>query len=295
MNSNSILEEEYVLSVRLMTYNHEAFIEDALRGIDMQKTDFVFEVVVGDDFSKDGTLERIKKFSFSNPNLILKILNRPIGDEYYKKRQEMGRLYNFVDIINNCSGKYIALLDGDDYWTDPLKLQKQVDLIEEQERFSGCFHDTLILNENESKPVLKPWRKYEKEIFCLKDLISTISPFHTSSFVFRKESLCVPNWFFDVQSGDMALFVLIGLNGSFYRIDEPMSVYRKNANGVTNFIGINEYHINRIKLWNYFKEMCPMKFRPKVEKVIGFHENQLRITSMNSNKWYNFFQKLINK
>jgi len=111
-----------------MVYNQEEFIDEAMKGIMMQKTDFKVEVVVGDDFSTDKTLELIRKYE-NTENIHIKILDRKKGDAYWTKRQAKGRLYNFINIIENCSGKYIALLDGDDYWTDPAKLQKQFDLL----------------------------------------------------------------------------------------------------------------------------------------------------------------------
>ena len=131
-----IYNDSPLVSVRLMTYNHAPFIKNAMQGIMMQKTSFKIEVVVGDDFSKDNTLEIIKKFS-DTENIKLKILNREIHDDYWFQRQENGRIYNFYNILKNCKGNYIALLDGDDYWTDPYKLQKQVDFLEENPRL--CY------------------------------------------------------------------------------------------------------------------------------------------------------------
>src|SRR5690606_33947270 len=120
----------YTVSVRLMTFNHAPFIREAIESILMQKTNFFVEVVVGDDFSTDSTLDILKQYE-STDNIHIKILNRKKGDEYWFKRQERGRSYNFQNILENCTGKYVALLDGDDYWIDPLKLQKQVDFLEE--------------------------------------------------------------------------------------------------------------------------------------------------------------------
>jgi glycosyltransferase involved in cell wall biosynthesis len=120
------ISPEYKLSVRLMTYMHEPFIKQAMNVIMMQKTDFKIEVVVGDDFSTDQTLEIIKSYK-NTESIDVKILKREKGDEYWQKRQKLGRVYNFSNISENCIGKYIDLLDVDDYWKDPLKLQKQVD------------------------------------------------------------------------------------------------------------------------------------------------------------------------
>lgn len=138
-----------LLSVRLMTYNHEPFIAQAIEGCLMQKTNFPFEIVIGDDFSTDNTLAIAKKYEQENPEKI-RVLKRTVGDEYWKKRQKIGRYQNFIDILENCKGKYIALLDGDDYWTDPKKLQKQVDFLEKYDEYSFCCHAFQKVNSNKS-------------------------------------------------------------------------------------------------------------------------------------------------
>src|SRR5690554_2259973 len=173
-----------VVSVRLMTYNHEKFIHQAMESILSQKVDFPVEVVVGDDFSTDNTLSIIRKFK-STKSIHIHILERAKGDEYWKKRQAQGRIYNFINILENCKGKYIALLDGDDYWTDPLKLQKQVDFLEAHSDFVGVFHNTGFIDERCEKPTLTSWRSYEQDVFVAKDTIRKLSLFHTSSYLFR--------------------------------------------------------------------------------------------------------------
>ncbi|MEH6535821.1 MAG: glycosyltransferase [Psychroserpens sp.] len=137
-----------LLSIRLMSYNHGEFIDEALEGVNNQNTNFKFEVVIGDDFSTDDTLRKIQAFQFTNPNLTVHILERKKGDDYDLMRQKTGRLYNFYDIINHCQGKYIALLDGDDYWTDPLKLQKQVDFLELNLEYTFSFTRFEVKDDN---------------------------------------------------------------------------------------------------------------------------------------------------
>ena len=136
---------QYSVSVRLMVYNHEPYIREAINGILIQRTNFLVEVVIGDDFSTDKSLDIIREYE-NTSNVHFKILERKVGDKYWLDRQKLGRLHNFYNIIENCKGKYIALLDGDDYWTDPFKLQKQVDFLEMYDDYVVCSHDAKIID-----------------------------------------------------------------------------------------------------------------------------------------------------
>jgi glycosyltransferase involved in cell wall biosynthesis len=264
-----------MLSVRLMTYMHANFIRDAMDGIMMQKTDFKIEVVVGDDFSTDGTLDIIRTYS-DTENIQIKILERKKGGVYWQKRQELGRLYNFTNILENCTGKYIALLDGDDDWTDPLKLQKQVDFLEENEDFVGVFHNTACIDERQLNPKLEPWRTYDRDIFTARDTIRQLSLFHTSSYCFQNLdfnfSLIVNP---KISSGDMMLLGLISKYGKLKLLDKIMSVYRKNDGGVTSSESLIKYHTNRINLAKTLNHYFENKFQQRADQVIEFHKEQL--------------------
>lgn len=137
---------EPLLSVRLISYNHEKFIRKALDSAIAQLTNFPIEIVIGDDFSTDSTLSICLEYQQKFPNKI-RVLNRKVGDEYYVNRQRVGMMWNLIDVIKNCRGKYIAILEGDDYWIDPYKLQKQVDYMEARPDCSMTFHDALVLDE----------------------------------------------------------------------------------------------------------------------------------------------------
>lgn len=261
-----------MLSVRLMTYNHEPFIEDALNSIFKQEANFVFEIVIGDDFSTDNTLQIIKEFIQKNnkSNILWNLLKREKGDEYDIERQRVGRLANFYNILENCKGKYIALLDGDDYWTDPLKLQKQVDFLEENEEYSGSYTDTMSLNNG----AFSPWRKALKPFMGLEDVIALWAPFHTSSFVFKANVLNSIdfNIFQNIQSGDLFIFTLVAMNGLLAKVECEPTVYRKNETGITNTSNHQSYllHINRILLWLLVKEITN-KGHDKIDEVIIKH------------------------
>ncbi len=240
------------LSVRLQTYNHAKYIKRALDGILMQITDFAFEVVIGDDFSTDNTLNIIRSYKDTN-TVNIRILKRTIGGEYYLNRKKHGRLYNFYDIIKNCKGSYIALLDGDDYWIDPSKLQKQVNFLESNHNYSLCFHNALIMWDDKHRPP-----KY----FCSKnqnlksDITDVINNWFvpTSSIVFRANlnNNCLPSWFLKIYNGDLALQLIVAEHGDFYYIDEVMSIYRKSIDGlsaINSSLYITEKQIETLSLY----------------------------------------------
>ena len=119
-----------LVSVCTITYNHEKFIAEALDSFLMQETDFPFELVVDDDCSPDGTADVVRQYMIKFPNIIKPNL----------REKNVGMMPNFIENMKRAKGKYIALCEGDDYWTDPLKLQKQVDFLEGNEGYVCAYH-----------------------------------------------------------------------------------------------------------------------------------------------------------
>lgn len=212
-------EYSFLVSVRLMTYNHESFICKAMDSILMQKTDFPFEVVIGDDFSTDRTLNILKEYKDTS-NVQINILNRKINDEYWKKRQEFGRIYNFVNILQNCKGKYIALLDGDDYWVDKNKLQEQVAFLESNPDFTMCFTNVCLVNKKDNI-IVKSLLNYQVDTFTHETFVAKISP-PTMTTVFRKDALPLnfPDDFNKVTNADMFLKAMLSREGKVKFIDK---------------------------------------------------------------------------
>jgi len=252
--------EEYKLSVRLMTYMHETFIKEAMDGIMMQKTDFKIEVVVGDDFSTDRTLDIIK--SYQNTDQIhIKILDRQNGDAYWQKRQKLGRLYNFINIIENCTGKYVALLDGDDYWTDPFKLQKQVDFLEQNPTFSMCGAVAQCLKMGDTeKEFDNAFLSNRKEILQTEDFLSGY-PVHTATVLFRTSMIKLPDWMLNVSNGDLVLFSLLAEKGPVGFINEKMSVYRITGYGVWSSMSLVKRYYAFQNTSNYLNKHFKKKYQ----------------------------------
>ena len=137
-------EKTPLVSVCTLAYNHEPYIRECLDGILMQKTDFAFELLIHDDASTDGTADIIREYETKYPDIIKPIYQT---ENQYSKGVKVSLTYQYP----RAKGKYIAMCEGDDYWTDPLKLQKQVDFMEANEDIPCCFHRVDIFRQNENK------------------------------------------------------------------------------------------------------------------------------------------------
>lgn len=247
------MSDDYMVSVRLMTYNHAAYIDKAISSILEQRTDFLVEIVVGDDFSTDGTLEKIQKYSDIG-NFRFNILRRQYGDEYWEKRQQLGRLYNFVNIIENCSGKYIALLDGDDYWTDSTKLQKQIEFLELNGEYVLSFHQVKMLDLNGTIRA-DDLTKVPDNFETIDILASKGNYIQTPSVVFRNIYRDFPEGFVQSPIGDYFLYMLLAQNGKLKYIEQPMAIYRKDVgvwSNVSYFKRTFKTSITHVLLYSYF-------------------------------------------
>jgi len=219
-----------LVSVCVVTYQHKAFIRQCLDGIIMQKTKFLFEIILGEDESTDGTREICKEYAEKYPDKI-RLFLRSRKDVIYINQHATGR-YNFIENVKAARGKYIAFCEGDDYWTDEYKLQKQVDFLEANPAYSLCFHNYILRNEKENseKTKFSPG-EIEKTDFVTEDILGAWF-IATASTVFRRENLVLPEWFINVESGDVALLLLLSLKGPFKYLDEVMCVYRMHPSGI---------------------------------------------------------------
>lgn len=132
-----MINQQPVVSVVVITYGHELYIEQTIKGVFTQKTDFTVELIIANDSSPDHTDDVVKKILLETPaNINVKYTRHPIN---------IGVMPNFAWAINQSSGKYIALCEGDDYWNDPLKLQKQVNALENNPIIDICTHPSIRL------------------------------------------------------------------------------------------------------------------------------------------------------
>lgn len=266
MNSKSV-------SVVMTTYKHEHLIRQAVEGVLMQQCDFDVELILADDCSPDNTQTVIKNL----------IDNHPKGSriKYTRHLQNKGMIKNFIWAYGQCSGKYVALCEGDDYWTDPLKLQKQIDFLDDNPEFSFCFHDAVILVENTGKESL---RIGDYKIDETPDLNSVIiqNNVATASLLFRRDALKeFPDWYYQTDKDDYSIVVLLAESGLGKYMHEAMSVYRVHDGGVWSGINDPLYFIDQdLKFYDllndYFKDPnirnSILSKKNKVQRDYGLHQ-----------------------
>jgi glycosyltransferase involved in cell wall biosynthesis len=213
-----------LLSVACITYNHENYISQAIESWLMQKTDFDIEIIIGEDCSNDNTRAIIERYWQKYPDLI-----RVITSE-----TNVGMMPNFIRTLEACQGKYIALCEGDDYWTDPLKLQKQVDFLENHSEYMLCSHNVDIINDGVD--ILSSSLSLSKDHYEFEELLGT-SMAATCSFVFR--NIFWKNNYLSIFlnsgsfSGDKILVCILAEQGPAKYLDDKMAIYRRHAGGVS--------------------------------------------------------------
>lgn len=217
-----------LVSISCITYNHAPYIRECLDGFLMQQCDFDFEVLIHDDASTDGTQEIIKEYQEKYPEIIKPIFQTE--NQYSQGVRGMMARFNFP----RAKGKYIALCEGDDYWTDPLKLQKQVDFLEKNSSFAISFHDVQIISEAK---IIKPHKipkKYRRDLTSREICGSITLP--TLSLLFRNFKMLTDIPRLKVVNGDKVLLVFLASMGNAHFHSDIIAVYRVHNHGIWSTI-----------------------------------------------------------
>jgi len=231
------------VSACIISYNQEKFIAQCLESVINQVTNFTYEIVIGDDCSTDKTFEICRRYANQYPDKI-KLL---------KRIKNLGMIGNWVNTLSECSGTYIALCEGDDYWTDNYKLQKQFDLLENNSELSFCFHKAYRFDvQNANRNKLYP-DDTTKLVLDEKDFFK-ISTIPTASVFFRNQ-IKFPSLIH--SHADMILYATLLTVGKAGFIVDKMSEYRLHSDGVSSKYGENWYlerRINELKIESKYKD-----------------------------------------
>jgi glycosyltransferase involved in cell wall biosynthesis len=272
------MDDEPLVSVICITYNHEKYIRDAIEGLLIQKTRFPIEIYIHDDCSTDATPGIIQEYAAKHYKLI-----KPIYQSV--NQYSLGKKITPI-VLPYCKGKYIALCEGDDYWTDPYKLQKQSDFLEKHPECALCFHAVEIISEiaDQGAKIATPHKK--KSIYTLKDLLKG-NFIHTCSVMFRRGLFGeFPDWFYKAATADWPLHILNAQYGDIGYINEIMGAYRVHSGGIHSSKGEMEQVKGMIEIYPHinahlnYKYSFPIKLRiyfKLIEKKIGMALQSLKL------------------
>ena len=213
------------VSVAMVTYNHEPFLAQAVQSVLTQETSFPYELVLSEDCSTDKTREIALDLQRRHPARIRLLLSD----------RNVGAVRNFMRTLRECRGEYVALLDGDDYWTSPRKLQRQAELLDRRPDLAMCYHDVVTFSEEGSEPP-RTVSVRRRNISTLDDLLRVTPP--SCSVMFRRGLFGeFPAWFETIPMFDFPLHVLNAQHGDVGYLDERMAAHRTHGGGVYSSLG----------------------------------------------------------
>lgn len=261
ITNNWIMSDRPLVTIGCCTYNHEKYIKDAIESFLIQKTNFAFEVVIHDDASTDNTPIIISNYKKLYPRIIRPIFQNE--NQYSKKQGSISARFVWPHAL----GKYIALCEGDDYWTDPYKLQKQVDFLEANSEYSMCFHGAQVIGETNSINN-RLFSGLKNKDYSGDELIANwIVP--TASVVFRKEIINKIPQSEKFIFTDIITFLTMAAYGKVRCINELMSVYRRTPTGaVLSLTKNSSYFIRRAEHYKEISNYFPKISQTTIDKLI---------------------------
>jgi glycosyltransferase involved in cell wall biosynthesis len=255
------------VSVSLVTYNQEKFISQAVESILMQKTNFDFEIIIGEDESQDNTRAILMGYKERYCDKIMLLLNTR-KDVIYIDGKPTGR-WNFINNLSHAKGQYIALLEGDDYWLSPHKLQKQADFLDSHPECALCFHDVQIISEEGSLISIQSPRG-KKQIYTIKDLLKG-NFIHTCSVMYRKGLFeKFPDWFSKTPLADWPLHIMNAQHGDIGHIDEVMGAYRVHGGGIHSSKSEMEQVKGMIEIYPYINAYLGYRYNTYIKTRMVF-------------------------
>lgn len=247
-----------LVSVSMITYNHEPYIAQAIESVLAQKTSFPFELVIGEDCSSDRTPEIVEHYRAQYPDVIRVLPNT----------ERLGPNRNAARTFMACRGDYIAFLDGDDYWICEEKLEKQVKELEANQITAGVFVRTRVVTED-GAPTARVWPEDGSQTFWkLQELISW-QPYHPSALLVRNPHWSSwPDWLRKVYNLDWSIGIEISKQGPLRYLDFIGSAYRITANGIWTSLNSPAQLEHRISTYRTAALALPLKNRWDIRKQL---------------------------
>jgi len=256
------------ISVWITTYNHEPFIAQAIESVLMQQTTFTYEIVIGEDCSTDATREIVLLYKSRYPDKIRLLL----------PSTNLGMVPMTTASYALCTGRYVAWLDGDDYWTDAFKLQQQVNFLETHPTFAFCFHKVLLVNQmvGTELPSNDPLSIESDNNLSTKHFIQIYNPVYALSVVHRNVlGSNLPHWLLALPYPDWGFYLALSQHGAAKYFPEAMGVYRIHKAGAYSGQSFN-YNANQIiNFFTLIKSAFGKEFSSAIEGVLHYYRNEL--------------------
>lgn len=265
------------ISACIITYNHELFIEDCIKGALNQNIDFDYEIIIGEDCSTDNTFAICERYALEYPDKI----------KLFRREKNLGLSGNWIESLKACSGDYIAICEGDDYWTDPNKLKLQLDALTKGNKYVFSFHDSLIYNVTNK---LQNLRIGTKEIDQEPSITSVLreNNIRTETMVFKNilnwDNL--PFWFKNTLKIDYALILLLlENNGRAIYIDRTMSLSRIHNGTLWSSKSATVHNQEGLAFFsNFYNYTSKMKIKKLVKYKIRLIKANMGILLMREGK-----------
>jgi hypothetical protein len=246
-----------LVSAAIITYNQEDYIEKALASVMEQKTDFDVEVIIGDDASTDRTSSVCERYAREYPNRVTHI----------RHPSNVGYINNLLAVINHCSGKYVALLEGDDHWTSTTKLADQVRVFEKHPDVSLCFTNSWIDDTEVPERVHYFDRDTDRTFDCVECLEHIVAP--TSTFMFKRELFTPPGWFRELATYEYFLIYLLAAKGSIYYLNELTACRTQHYRGQSTVsLNISKAQFSNVRQLNALLSVYPPETRMRARNIV---------------------------
>ena len=262
-----------LVAIKCLVYNHEPYLRDCLEGFVMQQTNFPFVAIVHDDASTDGSTIIIREYEKKYPNIIKPIYETE--NQYAKHDGSVTRIMNAA--IDATGVKYVAMCEGDDYWTDPLKLQKQVAFMEANSEYSLCLTNSIVkFDDREVFAINHIWDTYTIEEVLKTNALNVnkrgdnIVPCgHTSTIFYKKPNKEYPHWMSKCFIGDEPLMIYLAHHGKVKFINEITSVYRAGVGMSSKNFNQELDWKNRIKMYEVINEGLGYQYKEIINSIIA--------------------------
>lgn len=259
-------EGEIKVSVICQTYNHAKYIDQAIRSMVMQETDFKYEIIIGDDCSTDNSADLIQVWADQYPEKIV----------FVRRESNIGGKENFKDLLKRSRGKYIALNEGDDFWTDNNKLQRQFDYLESQPECTVCFHQVEVIDEGRPDFKGKFPGNIKGDILIVEDFFDR-NYIQTNSVMYRRSPRTQYELHKELMPADWFRHILHVIDGEAHLLPDVMSVYRRHAAGMWSSLAdpTAKWGLNQIVFFNELNELTANYFHNSTSgKVYGLFRNK---------------------